>query len=130
MRIVAYVVDTNNEPLPGVNILVVNNGVKTTVGAATDINGKFDIDNSLLTNNSVLQVSYVGFQTRNITIPEVVDENFNIYLLETGIQGQEAEIVGTKPKSKNKNWLWLLLFGAGVVAVASNENNKTTRTKA
>jgi len=130
MRIIAYVTDTNNEPLFGVNILVINGGVKTTIGTATDENGKFIIDSSLLTNSSVLQVSYVGFQTRNVTIPELVDENFNIYLLETGIQGQEAEIIGTKPKTKkSRSWLWLLLFG-GAIAVAASSEEKPVKTKA
>lgn len=132
MRIIAYVTDTNNEPLFGVNILVINGGVKTTVGAATDENGKFIIDSSLLTNSSVLQVSYVGFQTRNITIPELVDENFNIYLLETGYVLGDAEIIGIKPKTKKSNsWLWLLLFGTGVViASSSDKEEKIVKTKA
>lgn len=130
MKIIAYVTDTNNEPLFGVNILVINNGVKTTVGAATDENGKFIIDNSLLTNNSILQVTYVGFQERNITIPELVDENFNIYLLDIGIQGQEHEIIGIKPKSKKSNsWLWLLLLGTGVAIAASSKKDKTVKAK-
>lgn len=130
MKIIAFVLDTNNNPLVGVNVIVVNDGVKTTVGAATDENGKFIIDNSLLTNNSILQVTYVGFQERNITIPELVDENFNIYLLDIGIQGQESEIIGTKPKSKKSNsWLWLLLFGTSVAIAASSKKDKTVKAK-
>lgn len=129
MRIIAYVTDTNNNPLNGVNVLVVNNGIKTSVGAATDANGKFIIDSTLLTNSSILQVSYVGFQTRNITIPEIVDENFNIYLLETGIQGNESIVTGTKPK-KSGSWWWLILVAAGVAVAASTEEEKTVKTKA
>ena len=132
MKIIAFVLDTNNNPLVGVNVLVINNGIKTTLGAATDVNGKFIIDSTLLNNSSVLQVSYVGFQTRNITIPELVDENFNIYLLDTGIQGNESEIIGTKPKTKNSSsWLWLLLFGGAIAAaVSSKEEEKPVKTKA
>jgi hypothetical protein len=130
MKIIAFVLDTNNNPLVGVNVLVINNGVKTNLGAATDVNGKFIIDSTLLTNSSVLQVSYVGFQTRNITIPELVDENFNIYLLDTGIQGNESEVIGTAPKTKKSNsWLWLLLFGTGIAVAASQNKKKTVKAK-
>ncbi len=130
MKVIAFVTDTNNNPLVGVNVLVLNQGIKTTVGAATDINGKFIIDNNALTNSSVLQVSYQGFQTRNVTIPELVDENFNIYLLETGYVLGDAEIIGTKPKTKKSNsWLWFLLFGTGVAIAASSKKDKTVKAK-
>lgn len=108
MRIVANVLDVYNEPIVGANVLVINNGIKTNVGDATDINGKFIIDNSLLKNTSVLQISYVGFETRLITIPELLDENFDIYLVETGMQGEDVFVYGNKKSSFN--WWWLLLI--------------------
>lgn len=128
MKIQARVLDVYNEPLVGVNVLVVNNGIKTTVGSATDFNGNFTIDSSLLTNSSVLQVSYVGFQTRNVTIPELVDENFDIYLLETGFSLNDVEIIGT-PKKKGLGWWWLLIAGAvgfGIYKATEKKPKKVT----
>lgn len=127
MRISANVLDVYNEPIAGADVLVINNGIKTNIGDSTDINGKFTIDSSLLTNSSVLQVSYVGFETRNLTIPTLVDENFDIVLVETGIQGNNVDIVGTK--KSGFNWWWLLLaipVGYGIYKATEKQPKKVT----
>lgn len=127
MRISASIVDVYNEPIAGANVIVVNNGIKTSVGDATDINGKVTIDSSLLTNSSVLQISYVGFETRNVTIPQLLDENFEIVLVESGIQGGNVDVYGTK--KSGFNWWWLLLaipVGYGIYKATEKQPKKVT----
>ncbi|GHA38507.1 SusC/RagA family TonB-linked outer membrane protein [Salinimicrobium marinum] len=60
-EITGVVVDDNNMPLPGVNILVKN----TTNGTVTDFNGEFSI--SVSEENPVLVFSSLGFQKREIS---------------------------------------------------------------
>lgn len=54
------VVDINNEPIAGVNI--VEKG--TTNGAATDINGKFSLS---VAQNATLQASFIGYISQEIS---------------------------------------------------------------
>ncbi|WP_445718007.1 hypothetical protein [Flavobacterium sp.] len=126
MKIIANIIDVYNEPLMGVNVVVVNNGSVTNVGDASDFNGKIIIDNPLLTNNSVLQVSYVGFETRNITIPQLADENFDIMLQETGIQGQNIDVYGTRKNGFNLWWLLLIPVGYGIYKATAKQPKKVT----
>ena len=49
----------DNEPLPGASVMVKN----TTIGAMTDIDGKFELK---APKNAVLEVSFVGFETAEI----------------------------------------------------------------
>ena len=127
MRVTLNVYDLNNEPLAWANVLVVNNGIKTNYGNFADVNGKVVLDSSLLTNNSVLQISYMGFETRNITISQLLDENFEIYLQEVN-QLEEVTIYGTK-KSKGLSWWWLLIAGAvgfGIYKATEKKPKKVT----
>ena len=55
------VTDENGEPLPGVNVLVKG----TQKGTATDFDGRYKISVPL---GSVLQFSYLGYKTKEITI--------------------------------------------------------------
>ncbi|MDR2119447.1 MAG: TonB-dependent receptor [Tannerella sp.] len=55
------ITDADGEPLPGVN--VVERG--TTNGTATDADGKFTLS---VGANAVLQISYIGFYTQNVTV--------------------------------------------------------------
>ena len=127
MRISANVLDVYNEPIAGANVLVINNGIKTNYGNFADINGKVVLDSSLLTNNSVLQITYMGFETRNVSIPQLVDENFDIVLVETGIQGNNVDVYGTK--KSGFNWWWLLLaipVGYGIYKATEKKPKKVT----
>ena len=53
--------DTNGEPLPGVNILVVG----TAEGTQTDFDGNYSIN---VESGAVLAFSYVGFVTQEVTV--------------------------------------------------------------
>lgn len=79
------------EPLPGVS-LQVKNGVGGTV---SDINGKYAIS---VVPNSVLMVSYVGYQPREIT---VTGETLNIVLQTQGVELADVVVVGTRMKKSD-----------------------------
>ncbi|WP_054682779.1 carboxypeptidase-like regulatory domain-containing protein [Rhodothermus marinus] len=66
-RITGVVVDASNGmPLPGANVLVAG----TTVGAATDLEGKFIILNAPA-GPQTLVISYIGYQRKEVPV-EVV----------------------------------------------------------
>ena len=78
--ITGSVTDSNsNEPLPGVNVIVLN----TTNGTNTDFNGNFSLDN--VNTGDVLVFSYLGFKTLEYT----VSDSFNLSLLETRISANK-----------------------------------------
>ena len=86
---------SNGEPLPGVNVLVVG----TTMGAATDINGNYFIVNVPPGFYSV-RATMMGFTTVTVTevkvnIDQTAPVNFN--LEQTVIAGQEVTVVADKP---------------------------------
>ena len=56
------VTDETGQPLPGVTIVIKG----TTTGTVTDINGKFNLSNVL--DDAILQFSFVGMQTQEITV--------------------------------------------------------------
>lgn len=55
------VTDENKTPMYGVNVLIKN----TSTGTTTDLNGNFELT---ITKGSVIQLSYVSYQTAEITI--------------------------------------------------------------
>jgi TonB-linked SusC/RagA family outer membrane protein len=52
----------NNEPLPGVNVVVEG----TTIGTVSDVNGKYSIE--VPSTNSVLVFSFVGYNTEKMAV--------------------------------------------------------------
>ncbi|PRY51470.1 TonB-linked SusC/RagA family outer membrane protein [Arcticibacter pallidicorallinus] len=79
------VVDNKNVPLPGVSVKVKN----TTRGAVTDMNGKFSI--SLEAAQTTLQVSYIGFQSQDVTVS---GGTVKVTLQESNSQLNEVIVVG------------------------------------
>lgn len=61
--VTGVVLDQNKEPIPGANVSVKG----TTNGAITDMDGKFSLQVPV---NAVLQVSYIGYITRTLSIGE------------------------------------------------------------
>ena len=55
------VVDSKNEPLIGVSIMIKG----TTIGTITDVNGKFTISTG---TKDVLVVSYLGMNTKEVAV--------------------------------------------------------------
>ena len=57
------VIDENNEPLPGVNVLEEG----TTNGVTTDVNGRYNITSNFV-ENSKLVFSFIGYQNKEVLI--------------------------------------------------------------
>ncbi|OZV67221.1 SusC/RagA family TonB-linked outer membrane protein [Winogradskyella aurantia] len=92
-------------PLPGVNVVVKN----TTKGASTDFDGNFKIDDVSL--NSILVVSYIGFQTQEIKI--INDAPLSIMLAEDAEALNEVVVIGYGTQTKKEI--------TGAVSVVSSE---------
>ncbi|WP_020529419.1 TonB-dependent receptor [Flexithrix dorotheae] len=73
--------DQDNMPIVGVNVLI--KGTKT--GTTTDLDGKFNIE--LPENNNVLQFSFVGFKTHELTAEPGGNYTVSLKLVEQYLQG-------------------------------------------
>jgi TonB-linked SusC/RagA family outer membrane protein len=62
IRVTGTVSDSNNDPLPGTNIMVKG----TSLGTATNDNGEFAI--TVPSDSAVLQFIFVGYKTQEITV--------------------------------------------------------------
>jgi len=85
-NITGRVVDANNIPLVGVN--VVENG--TTNGVMTGIDGKFSI--TVTSGTSVLKFSFIGYVDQEVEVGN--QTTFNITLIESIIGLEEVVVVG------------------------------------
>jgi outer membrane receptor for ferrienterochelin and colicins len=83
---VSEMTDSGKLPLPGVNVYWIN----TTMGTATDENGKFSINKPQKTDK-VLVISYVGYA--NDTISIAADENDIEIILKDNYKLQTFEVV-------------------------------------
>lgn len=90
--ITGCVVDTNNEPLPGVSVWLKN----STVGVTTDMDGKYAI--TVEGVGGVLEFSFLGMSSQNVAI---VDQKVvNITLKEDTEQLEEVVVVGYGSQKK------------------------------
>ncbi|MDW7691416.1 TonB-dependent receptor [Flammeovirgaceae bacterium SG7u.111] len=104
----------DSQPLPGVSILIKG----TATGTTTDIDGKFKLD---VPTGSVLQFSYIGYLTQEITIENQTEINLS---LEPDLEQLEEVVVigyGTQKKSD---------MTGSVGSVDSEELSKFTATNA
>lgn len=80
----------SNEPVIGASVLIVG----TTYGTVTDVDGNFSIDVSSATN-PVLRVSYVGFDTKLITVASDSDTDLgNVELVGQSLGLEEVVVMG------------------------------------
>jgi TonB-linked SusC/RagA family outer membrane protein len=90
-RITGIVVDDRGEPVAGAHI-VEKGG---TNGTVTEENGKFSLD---VADNTVLQVSYIGFITQEVAVMN--QREFNIILKEDHLTLEEIVVVGYGTQKK------------------------------
>ena len=83
---------TDNLPIPGVNVLVVN----TTKGTATDFDGNYSIN---VSNGDILQFSYVGYVTQLVTIKG--QKSVSVSLIEDANQLDEVVVIGYGTSKKS-----------------------------
>lgn len=81
------VIDENGQPLPGATIKIKNGSVLTT----TDSNGEFEI--KTLPDSSILQISFVGYLTKEIIVTDV--GYLNISLNSNSNQLHEVSVIST-----------------------------------
>ncbi len=86
VKISGKIVDTNNQPLPGANILEKG----TTNGTQTDFDGNFSL--TVTDQNSILIVSYLGFITQEITVSN--QTNITITMLDDEAALDEVVVIG------------------------------------
>jgi TonB-linked SusC/RagA family outer membrane protein len=79
------IVDTDNLPLAGVTVMVQG----TTIGTATDMDGKFTLN--VPGENSVLSISYVGFQPVTLTVGG--QRSFRLVMQELSTELEEVVVV-------------------------------------
>ena len=89
--ITGNVVDSKNQPLPGVNILVEG----TTNGTQTDFDGNFQIQ---ISEGAVLLFSYLGMLSQSVTVGD--KSEINITMKEDAASLDEVVVVGYGTQSK------------------------------
>ena len=87
--------ESDGEPVIGASVLVVG----TTLGASTDIEGNFTIEN-VPTSATTLRVSYVGMTTQEVKI--IKGKPIKVVLVEDGVALDDVMVVayGTAKKSQ------------------------------
>ncbi|SIR10969.1 TonB-linked outer membrane protein, SusC/RagA family [Maribacter ulvicola] len=86
------VVDANNVPIPGANIVVAN----TTRGTQSDFDGNFTIQ---VTSGDILRFSYIGYTTETVAI--VSQKIVSVTLIEDASQLDEVVVVGYGTQKKS-----------------------------
>ncbi|WP_233556645.1 SusC/RagA family TonB-linked outer membrane protein [Odoribacter sp. AF15-53] len=96
-KIRGVVTDKQKSPLPGVTVMIKG----TTIGVATDKDGKFQIVSPKDTSNIVLLVSFVGMKTQTVTYKG--QENLSIVLEEDSQEMDEVVVTGYQVVDRKKN---------------------------
>lgn len=94
-KVGGIVVDEMGEPIPFSDIIFKN----STEGTITDENGNFYLESD--STYKILLVSFMGFETKEITLPAKVNYNMRVELLESSQQLGEVVVYGGKQPKKN-----------------------------
>lgn len=103
---------TNNEPMPGVGIVVKG----TTRGTTTDASGNFKIDAS---TNETLVFSFIGFENQEVKVGN--NSNINVSLKEDAQNLEEVVVTALGIKKESKK----LGYSAESVKVNEIQQNRT-----
>jgi len=94
-KVSGYVYDETNEPVSFANILFKG----TTEGTITDENGKFYLESD--ETRATLSISFIGYETQEITLDKKVNYDMKISLKEEAAQLNAVVIVTGKQSKKN-----------------------------
>lgn len=109
-KLSGIVKDVQGNPLPGVTVLIKG----TTVGAATDADGKFSFTVADL-NKTVLQFSFIGMKTKEVTVTN--EAPVTVILEEDAAEMEEVVVTGYFNKTKES-------FTGSEVTVQADELKK------
>lgn len=93
IRLTGKVLDQNNQPLPGVNVQVKGSGTLTS----TDQSGNYSI--TVPDENAVLVFSYIGFDTREITIGKQTKIDVTLQMTTNRLEETVIIAYGTQKKT-------------------------------
>ncbi|HLO59490.1 MAG TPA: von Willebrand factor type A domain-containing protein [Bacteroidales bacterium] len=115
-HITGKVVDSSNNPIPGVNIVIKG----TTTGTVTDANGEFSIQ--VTDENAVLVFTYIGYNTEEVKVNS--SGNLLVMLTENVAQLDEVVVVGYgshrgRDKSSAKSEMQGRTSGVAIRGIAS-----------
>lgn len=101
-KVSGFVFDEYNQPVSFANVLFKG----STQGTITDENGKFYLES--VNNYTVLTVSFLGYETLDITLTKKVNYNLEFILKEEAAQLNQVFIVAGKQSKKNNPAIDLL----------------------
>ena len=104
--IVGQVVDENDEPLPGANVVAVHQPTGTQYGVATNANGRYTLFNLRVGGPYTVTVSFVGYQSaretgRLLQLDE--KQSLNFQLLPSTAELDEVEVIAERSAIINKD---------------------------
>src|SRR5215210_2570708 len=97
----------NNQPLPGVSVMVLG----TTTGTTTDNSGNYSINTS---NGATLTFGYVGYTSQEITVGN--QPSINVTMVNTAASMNEVVVIGYQSVRRKD------ITGATAVVSAANAN--------
>jgi hypothetical protein len=93
------VLDTNQEPFSGANVIAVHEPTGTTYGAITNFDGRFNLFNLRVGGPYIITISYVGYKTQTFGDVNLVlgkTENLNSTIAEESQELESVVITGSK----------------------------------
>lgn len=100
MKISGQILDVNKQPLSGANITLISGIKANKVGAISDFDGYFKLENDIIESESDFKISYVGFTSTIFKAKDLQDKK--IVLQEAITNLDEIVLIGTKPTNKTK----------------------------
>ncbi|WP_421825011.1 YfbK domain-containing protein [Flagellimonas oceanensis] len=113
--VTGVVTDSDNAPLPGVNVMV----KETTKGTQTDFDGQYSV---VAYQGQTLIFSYIGFKSKEVKIG--VNKTINVQLEESSAALEEVVVVGYGTSRQNR------ATGYAIQSVASPAQIKRRKQKA
>jgi len=112
-QVSGIVTDQEDNPLPGVTIVIKG----TTTGTATNFDGSYSI--TVANPENVLVFSFVGFETKEITVGSLTENNkvINVQLIPSSAELDEVVLIGYGKAKKRE-----LTGSVGTVAIKNITN--------
>lgn len=131
MQVKAKIVNENNEPLPGANVVVLNAIGQPTIGNDgfvigddADFDGIFSINNAAIYSPAtLLKISYVGYKTIIIPVDSIVA---TAGVIKMNVDSKVLSNTDVYGKKKSKfNWWWIIIpIGIGTIIANSKADKK------